>query len=132
MRLKVIEFWVSLGLIFKKRIMNLILRIILTAVLVMLIAHFMPGVSVDGFVTSLIVAVVLGLLNLFVKPILVLFTLPVTIFTLGLFLLVINAIVILLCDEIVGGFDVSSFWTALIFSILLSVFQSIIFSFSKE
>ncbi|HEU0137209.1 MAG TPA: phage holin family protein [Flavobacterium sp.] len=112
--------------------MNLILRVLLTALLVMLIAHFMPGVSVDSFGTSVIVAIVLALLNLFVKPILVLFTLPVTIVTLGLFLLVINAVVILLCDFIVGGFDVSSFWWALLFSIILSVFQSLIFSFSRK
>ncbi|NMH27451.1 phage holin family protein [Flavobacterium silvaticum] len=112
--------------------MNLLLRLIVTALLVMGISYFLPGVHVDGFVTALIVAVVLALLNLFVKPILVLFTLPVTIFTLGLFLLVINALVIMLCDYIVGGFDVSSFLTALLFSIILSVFQSILFSFSKD
>lgn len=108
--------------------MNLIIRILITALLVMLIAHFMPGVSVASFLTSVIVAIVLALLNLFVKPILVLFTLPVTIVTFGLFLLVINAIVILLCDVIVGGFDVSSFWYALLFSIILSLFQSLVFS----
>lgn len=112
--------------------MNLIIRLLLTALLVLLIAHFMPGVTVAGFGTSLIVAIVLGLLNLFIKPLLVLLTLPVTLLTFGLFLLVINALVILLCAEIVGGFDVSSFWTALFFSIILSVFQSVVFSFSKE
>ena len=71
--------------------MNLLFRILITAVLVVVIAHFMPGVSVDTFTTSLIVAVVLGLLNIFIKPILILFTLPITIVTFGLFLLVINA-----------------------------------------
>ncbi|RZJ63402.1 MAG: phage holin family protein [Flavobacterium sp.] len=112
--------------------MNLILRLIVTALLVMLISYFLPGVSVAGFGTSLIVAIVLGLLNLFIKPILVLFTLPVTIVTFGLFLLVINAIVILLCDIIVGGFSIDSFITALLFSLILSLFQAILFSFSKE
>jgi putative membrane protein len=110
----------------------MILRLLVTAILVLAIAHFLPGVAVAGFGTSLIVAIVLGLLNLFVKPILVLLTLPVTILTLGLFLLVINALVILLCSEIVGGFKVDSFLTALFFSIILSVCQSILFSFSKE
>ncbi|OYX82997.1 MAG: hypothetical protein B7Y83_12965 [Flavobacteriales bacterium 32-34-25] len=71
------------------------------------------------------VAVVLGLLNIFVKPILVLFTLPITFFTLGLFLLVINGLIIILCDNIVGGFDVDNFFTALLFSIILSVSQSL-------
>jgi putative membrane protein len=105
--------------------MNLLLRILITGGLVLLIAHFMPGVHVASFTTALIVAVVLGLLNIFIKPILVILTLPVTIVTLGLFLLVINAVIILLCTNIVGGFSVDSFWTALIFSIILSLLQSI-------
>jgi putative membrane protein len=105
--------------------MNLLIRILVTSGLVLLIAHFMPGVHVAGFTTALIVAIVLGLLNIFIKPILVILTLPVTILTLGLFLLVINALIILLCTNIVGGFHVDSFWTALIFSIVLSLLQSI-------
>jgi putative membrane protein len=105
--------------------MNLLLRILITGGLVLLIAYFMPGVHVASFTTALIVAVVLGLLNIFIKPILVILTLPVTIVTLGLFLLVINALIILLCTNIVGGFHVDSFWTALIFSIILSLLQSI-------
>ncbi|SFE28173.1 phage holin family protein [Flavobacterium xueshanense] len=105
--------------------MNLLFRILITSGLVLLIAHFMPGVHVANFTTALIVAIVLGLLNIFIKPILVILTLPVTIITLGLFLLVINALIILLCTKIVGGFSVDTFWTALIFSIILSVLQSI-------
>ncbi len=106
--------------------MNLLIRILITAGLVMLIANFLPGVKVDSFVQSIYVAIILGLLNLFIKPIIILFTLPVTILTLGLFLLVINAIIVLLCSNIVGGFHVESFWTALFFSIILSVLQSIV------
>lgn len=105
--------------------MNLLLRLLVTAGLVLLIAHFLPGVHVASFTTAVIVAIVLGLLNIFIKPILVVLTLPVTLITLGLFLLVINAIIILLCTNIVGGFAVDSFWTALFFSIILSVLQSI-------
>jgi putative membrane protein len=105
--------------------MKLLTRILITSGLVLLIAHFMPGVHVAGFATALIVAVVLGLLNIFIKPVLVILTLPVTILTLGLFLLVINALIILLCTNIVGGFSVDSFWTALLFSIILSLSQSI-------
>jgi putative membrane protein len=107
--------------------MNLIIKIVVTAILVMGIAHFIPGIHVASFETALIVAVVLGLLNVFIKPILVVLTLPATIFTLGLFLLVINAVIILLCANIVGGFRVDSFWTALLFSIILSVLQSIMY-----
>lgn len=110
--------------------MNLLIRILLTAVLVLVLSYFLPGVAVNSFTTSIIVAVVLGLLNIFIKPILVLFTLPVTVFTFGLFLLVINAVIILLCNSIVGGFHVSSFWTALLFSIVLTFCQSIVFSFT--
>lgn len=112
--------------------MNLLLRIIITAILVMVIAHFMPGVSVASFTTSIIVAVVLGLLNVFIKPILILLTLPVTLITFGLFLLVINALMILFCSEIVGGFHVESFWTAILFSIILSISQSILYRLSDN
>lgn len=113
--------------------MKLLLRILITAVLVMIIAHFMDGVQLqDGIKTSIIVALVLGVLNLIVKPILVFFTFPITLVTLGLFLLVINAIIILLCSKLVSGFHVDSFWTALFFSIILSISQSILFRLTKE
>ncbi|MBA4275477.1 phage holin family protein [Flavobacterium sp.] len=112
--------------------MKLLVRIIITSVLVLLIAHFMKGVHVEGFVTALLVAVVLGLLNIFIKPIFVLLTLPFTIVTLGLFLLVINAIIILLCTNIVGGFSVDTFWTALLFSVVLSISQSIMYKIVGE
>jgi putative membrane protein len=108
--------------------MNLLIRIIVTAGLVFGIAHFLPGVHVAGPATAMVVAIVLGLLNIFIKPIMVLFTLPFTIVTLGFFLLVVNAIIILLCTKIVGGFIVDTFWIAMIFSVVLSLSQSIIFS----
>ncbi|WP_432671806.1 phage holin family protein [Flavobacterium sp. SM2513] len=112
--------------------MFLIIRLLVTAILVTLISNFMGGVAVDSFSTSIVVAIVLGLLNLFVKPILVLFTLPVTILTFGLFLLVINALIIMLCNSLVDGFSVANFWYALLFSILLSIGQTLVFSFSGE
>ncbi|CAD0002663.1 MULTISPECIES: phage holin family protein [Flavobacterium] len=105
--------------------MKLLLRLFVTAALVVLLSNLLSGVHVASFATAVIVAVVLGLLNMFIKPILVLLTLPVTVVTLGLFLLVINAVIILLCTKIVGGFAVDSFLTALIFSVILSVLQSI-------
>ncbi len=112
--------------------MKLLLRILITSILVMAISHLMKGVVVDEFSTALLVAIVLGLLNFFVKPVLVLLTLPVTFFTLGLFLLVINAIIILLCDHFVDGFDVNGFWTALFFSIILSLSQSLVYQLTGE
>ena len=112
--------------------MKLLFRILITAVLVLVISKVMKGVIIDEFTTALTVAIVLGLLNFFVKPILVLFTLPVTIFTLGLFLLVINAAMILLCDHFVDGFKVSSFWTAMLFSIILSLSQSLVYQITGD
>ncbi|UQD55161.1 phage holin family protein [Flavobacterium sp. K5-23] len=112
--------------------MKLLIRILITSVLVVLLSNLMTGVHVASFTTALIVAVVLGLLNIFIKPILVILTLPITFITLGLFLLVINALIILLCDNIVGGFSVDSFFTALLFSIILSVSQSLMYSILGE
>ena len=112
--------------------MKLILRILLSALSVIILANVLPNVSVDSFMTAVIVAVVLSLLNFLVKPILVILTLPVTIVTFGLFLLIINAIIILLADKLIVGFAVSNIWWALIFSLLLSFLQSIFFSLLKE
>jgi len=92
----------------------------------------MRGVHVANFTTALFVAIVLGLLNIFIKPVLVILTLPMTVLTLGLFLLIINALIILFCDAIVGGFSVDSFFTALLFSIILSVSQSLMYSLFGE
>ena len=81
--------------------MKRILRILLSAVAVVILSKVLPNVTVDNYVTAIIVAIVLSLLNFIVKPILILFTLPVTIVTLGLFLLVINAIIILLALSLI-------------------------------
>lgn len=105
--------------------MKLVVRIFTTALLVLLIGHFMTGIHIVSFTTAIIVAIVLGLLNVFIKPILVTLTFPVTIVTLGLFLLVINAVIVLLCTKFVNSFHVDTFWTALLFSIVLSILQSI-------
>lgn len=112
--------------------MNLILKILLSAVAVLVIARFLPGVLIENYTSAIIVAVVLGILRVTVKPILIILTLPVTILTLGLFLLVINALIIMLADNLIDGFYVSGFWIALIFSLILSIFQSILYSFLDE
>lgn len=108
--------------------MKLIIQILLTAVVVLILAEILSGVSVNSFTTSLIVAALLALLNVTIKPILIFLTLPATIITLGLFLLVINAVIILLLDYLIGGFGVANFWWALLFSLLLSLCQSILYS----
>ena len=112
--------------------MKLLLRLLITAVLVLIIANYMGGVAVDGVQAAVIVALVLGVLNVLLKPILIFFTLPITLVTLGLFLLAINAIIIMICDKLVDGFKVDGFLTALLFSIILSISQSIMFKLTNE
>jgi putative membrane protein len=101
--------------------MGFIVRILISAVAVFIAAYFVPGVVVNGFGTALVVAIVLGLLNAFIKPILTILTIPITILTLGLFLVVINVLMIYLTDYLVDGFRVSGFIAALLFSIVVSV-----------
>ncbi len=105
--------------------MKFIVNLLVSTLCVLLAAYLLPGVSVDGFLTALGVAIVLGLLNAIVRPILTLLTLPITIITLGLFLLVINIIVIKLTDALIDGFQVENWFWALVFSLLLTVLNSI-------
>ncbi|MGJ5641820.1 phage holin family protein [Formosa sp. S-31] len=107
--------------------MKTIIKFLLTAFIVVVLANILSGVHVDSFLTALIVAVVLSVLDVLVKPVLTILTFPITIVTLGLFLLVINGIIILLAGKLVGGFHVDSFWVAVLFSVLLTVLQSIIY-----
>jgi putative membrane protein len=102
------------------------IRILVCAVNVFILAYILPGIEIKDMFTALVVAVVLSFLDAIIKPILVLLTLPATILTLGLFLFVINACIILIDDHFVGGFKVQSFWHALLFSILLSFFNSFV------
>lgn len=112
--------------------MKLLIRLLITAGIVMLLAYVLNGVNVNGYLAAFIVAAVLAILNILVKPILIILTIPITIMTFGLFLLVINACIILLADQFIDGFDVDGFWTALLFSILLSISQSVAFSLLRE
>ncbi len=101
--------------------MKFIIRWFLYALVIGVITYVLPGVSADGFVSLLALALILGIINAFIKPVLVLLTLPLTIITLGLSTLIINALLIMLASWLVPGFAVSSFWAALIFSIILSL-----------
>lgn len=105
--------------------MAFLVKILVSALAVFLGAWLLPGVAVENVGTALIVAVVLAVLNALLKPLLIILTIPVTIITLGLFLLVINALIILFADALVGGFVVEGFWWALLFSLLLSFLSSI-------
>jgi len=112
--------------------MNFILNLLLTAIAVFVLASILPGVEIANYVTAVWVAFEIAVLNMFVRPLLIFFTLPATIVTLGLFLFVINALIILLAANLVGGFLVSSFFSALLFSILLSIFRSALFKMIKD
>ncbi|HMI77278.1 MAG TPA: phage holin family protein [Ferruginibacter sp.] len=102
------------------------LKILVCAVNVFILAYILPGIEIQDMFTALLVAVILSFLDAIIKPLLILLTLPATILTLGLFLFVINACIILIDDHFVGGFKVESFWHALLFSVLLSFFNSFV------
>lgn len=112
--------------------MKTLLQIILTGIIVLLLSNILGGVYVSDFFTAIVVAALLALLNIFVKPILLILTLPVTVLTFGLFLLVINALIILMADGLVDGFRVDGFWWAVLFSILLSFLQSLFFAIAER
>lgn len=106
--------------------MSLILQIIISSIAVYFTAWLLPGISIKSYGAAIIVAIVLGLLNAIVKPILQFLTFPITIVTLGLFLLVINTLMIMLTSALVGSFHVENFWWGLLFSIIMSIAVSIL------
>ena len=106
--------------------MRFIGKILVTAMAALIASYLLPGVSINSGITAIMIALVLALLNTFIKPILILLTIPVTILTLGLFLLVINTLIIKWTASLVHGFSVQNWWAAFWFSILLSVVTYII------
>lgn len=106
--------------------MNLIIRLLVTAVVAFFLTKVLSGVHFDGFLTAIIFAIVLGVLNLIVSPVLKILGLPLTIITLGLFSLVINALVVLIADYFIDGMTIDGFWWAFIFSIALSLITSLV------
>jgi len=103
------------------------MRIIVTSVIAFGLSYILKGIKIDSFWTAIILAVVLAVLNALLKPILIILTLPITIITLGLFLFVINAGIILLADKFIDGFTVDGFWWALLFSLLLSIVTAVLY-----
>jgi putative membrane protein len=112
--------------------MPFIFRFLLNGLAVWLTAYILDSVDIDGYVTALVVSLVLSLVNAFVKPVLIVLTIPITIVTLGLFYLVINALMIMLVDVIVPDFEVRGFAAALFFSLILYVFNSLIDDVTKD
>lgn len=107
--------------------MRIIIRLLVTAAIAFILAQILPGVHVDGYGTAILFAIVLGLLNIFLKPLLIIFTLPLTLITFGLFLFIINTITVLLASDWVKGFEIDSFGWGLLFSLLLTLITSLLF-----
>lgn len=113
--------------------MGFIIRVLVTALAVWVADYFLEGVRISSDVkTIIIVALVLALLNTFVKPILVILTIPVTIVTLGLFLLIINALMVKWADSLIEGFTVEGWWSAILFSLIVSVVSALLNGLAKE
>ena len=106
--------------------MGFILKILATAVAVYFAAWVLPNVSIDSVQTAMIVALVFALLNAIVRPVLVLLTIPITIVTLGLFLLIINILIVMLTDSLIDGFEVRGWLSALLFSLIVSSVSSLL------
>lgn len=114
--------------------MKFIMRIIVTSIVAFGISYLLDGhgVYLRNFWSAIVLAFVLAVLNAIVKPLLIILTFPITIITLGLFLFVINALIILLADWLMKGFDVDGFWWALLFSLLLSIVTSVLYKEDKK
>lgn len=105
--------------------MVIISRILLTALGLLLVANLVPGIHVDGVYSAIIASIVLGVLNVIVRPILIVLTLPITIVTLGLFIFIINAILFTFVASFIDGFEVDGFVSALLGSLIVSVISSV-------
>ena len=111
--------------------MKLLVELITRMIVLLVTAYVVPGFHIDSYSTALIVALVLGILNMLLKPLLVLFTLPATILSFGLFIFVINAILLILASQFIKGFRIDSFFTAIIAAIVISIVSSILSTIIK-
>lgn len=112
--------------------MNFIIRLLVTAAIAFGLAHLLKGIHIDTYWTALVFALVLAVANVIIRPLLIILTIPLTIVTLGLFLFVINALMVLLASKFVNGIAIDGFWWALLFGLLLSIVSSVLFSGKKE
>jgi putative membrane protein len=106
--------------------MQIILKWLLTSLFILILPYLIQGIKVTNFITALLVSLVLGFLNAILKPILILLTLPINILTLGLFTLIINGFMVFIATKIIPGFEVVNFWYAILFAIVLSIFNWLI------
>jgi putative membrane protein len=111
---------------------NYIVRLLLIGLIVMILPNYLKGINVDGYTTAFVVALVMSILNTFVKPILKLIALPITFLTLGLFSLVISVGIVYLCDYLVEGFKVEGFIAPLMLSFVVSIANGAVGMFQKD
>ncbi|MBN2730796.1 MAG: phage holin family protein [Balneolaceae bacterium] len=107
--------------------MELIIKLLVNAVAVFVFGYMLKGVEVKGFGTAVWVAILLALVNAFVRPVVLFLTIPFTIITFGLFILVVNTLMVMLVDWIVDGLQIKNFWWALLFSVLMSLVNVLFF-----
>lgn len=112
--------------------MNFLIKLLLSSLAVIVSSYILPGAHVAGFFDALVVSLFLALFSATLKPLLIILTIPVTVFTLGFFLLVINALMIMLADYLVDGFHVDGFWWALLFGVILAIVNSIFDAVSRK
>ena len=112
--------------------MKLFISWIVSALAIAITAYLLPGISVDGVVSVLVLAVVLGAINTFIRPVLLILTLPLSIMTLGIFALVLNTLLIMLAAAIVPGVSVAGFFSALLFGIVLAIIHAFLKSFNND
>lgn len=112
--------------------LNLLIRLVISAIAIVIAAFLLSGVSVEDYWAALIVAAFLAILNSTVRPILIILTIPVTIFTLGLFLLLINALMVMIAAYFIDSFIVVNFWWALAFSLILSILNGLFSGMAKK
>lgn len=112
--------------------MRFIIRLLVTAAVAYGLAYLLKGIHIDAYSTALVFALVLAIVNLIIRPLLVILTIPLTVITLGLFLFVINALMVLLAAKVVDGITIDGFWWALLFGLLLSVVSSLLLSSKNE
>lgn len=111
---------------------NYIVRLLLSGLIIMILPKYLKGIQVNGYETAIIVALVLSLLNTFVRPILSIISLPITFLTLGLFSLVISVCMVYLCAYLVSGFSVEGFLPPLILSFVVSIANTLVGTFQKD
>ena len=111
---------------------EMIINLLINAISIFAVSYILSGIEVDTFLTALIVAVIMTVLNVTLKPLLILITIPLTIVTFGLFLLVINVLVLYAAAALIDGFQIAGFWWALAFSLLVSFINSVLFGLERD